>query len=113
MSRFSADTRLRSAQAHSLFALNEPALRLKQAIAVLYGALLTPLVLAAEQPDEHTRHTNEPSPTVITAIAPSSPLTIVTNPKDPRQPVPASSGVDNLFGKPSMNRGARSGARWI
>ena len=26
------------------------------------------------------------SPLVITAIAPSSPLTIVTNPKDPRQP---------------------------
>jgi iron complex outermembrane receptor protein len=33
---------------------------------------------------------------VITAIAPSSPLTIVTNPKDPRQPVPASDGADYL-----------------
>ncbi|MBP3861656.1 MAG: TonB-dependent copper receptor, partial [Pseudomonas sp.] len=32
----------------------------------------------------------------ITAIAPSSPLTIVTNPKDPRQPVPASDGGDYL-----------------
>jgi iron complex outermembrane receptor protein len=33
---------------------------------------------------------------VITAIAPSSPLTVVTNPKDPRQPVPASDGADYL-----------------
>jgi len=33
---------------------------------------------------------------VITAVAPSSPLTVVTNPKDPRQPVPASDGADYL-----------------
>jgi iron complex outermembrane recepter protein len=33
---------------------------------------------------------------VMTAVAPSSPLTIVTNPKDPRQPVPASDGGDYL-----------------
>lgn len=96
MSRFSADTRLCSAQAHPLFALNEPGIRFKPAIAVLCGALLTPLVLAAEQADGHTRNSNELSPTVITAIAPSSPLTVVTNPKDPRQPVPASDGGDYL-----------------
>jgi len=36
------------------------------------------------------------SPTVVTAIAPSSPLTVVTNPKEPRQPVPASDGADYL-----------------
>ncbi len=96
MSRFSADTRLRSAQAHPLFALNEPGTRFKPAIAVLCGALLTPLALAAEQTDELARHTHELSPTVITAIAPSSPLTLVTNPKDPRQPVPASDGGDYL-----------------
>lgn len=68
MSRFSADTRF----------------------AVLCGALLIPLAHA----DEHDEH--ELSPTVITAIAPSSPLTVITNPKDPRQPVPASDGGDYL-----------------
>jgi iron complex outermembrane receptor protein len=57
-------------------------------------ALLAPAALAAEPTS--TPHTNELSPTVITAIAPSSPLTIVTNPKDPRQPVPASDGADYL-----------------
>ena len=46
--------------------------------------------------DDHAGHIEELSPTVITAIAPSSPLTIVTNPKDPRQPVPASDGADYL-----------------
>lgn len=34
--------------------------------------------------------------TVITAVHPQSPLTIVTNPKDARQPVPASDGTDYL-----------------
>ncbi len=33
---------------------------------------------------------------MITAVAPSSPLTVVTNPKDPRQPVPANDGADYL-----------------
>jgi iron complex outermembrane receptor protein len=56
--------------------------------------LFSPLALAIEQPHDH-----EPAalaPTVITAIAPSSPLTVVTHPKDPRQPVPASDGGDYL-----------------
>ncbi len=90
MSRFSADTRLSAAQAS--FALNESRVRFRHATALLCGALLTPMVLA----DEHAGHSEELSPTVITAIAPSSPLTIVTNPKDPRQPVPASDGGDYL-----------------
>ncbi|RON10533.1 TonB-dependent copper receptor [Pseudomonas brassicacearum] len=94
MSRFSADTRLSAAQA--FFALNAPRAHFKQATAVLCGALLSPLASAAEQPIDHSQHTEELSPTVITAIAPSSPLTIVTNPKDPRQPVPASDGGDYL-----------------
>ena len=46
--------------------------------------------------DEQAGHSHELSPLVITAIAPSSPLTVVTNPKDPRQPVPASDGGDYL-----------------
>jgi iron complex outermembrane receptor protein len=51
------------------------------ALSTLCCALLAPAALAAETLDEHAAHTNELSPTVITAIAPSSPLTIVTNPK--------------------------------
>ena len=90
MSRFSADSRLSAAQAS--FTQNEPSVRFRHATAFLCGALLTPLALA----DEHAGHNEELSPTVITAIAPSSPLTIVTNPKDPRQPVPASDGGDYL-----------------
>ncbi|MEB2856376.1 TonB-dependent copper receptor [Pseudomonas atacamensis] len=90
MSRFTAVPCAESARAH--FALNESRIRCRHAIAVLCGVLLTPLALA----DDHTGHGNELSPTVITAIAPSSPLTIVTNPKDPRQPVPASDGGDYL-----------------
>ncbi|MCK1787714.1 TonB-dependent receptor plug domain-containing protein, partial [Pseudomonas sp. TNT11] len=76
MSRFSADTRLGSTPV----------------FAILCGALLMPQAHA--DTDEHAEH--ELSPTVITAIAPSSPLTVVTNPKDPRQPVPASDGGDYL-----------------
>jgi len=90
MSRFTAVPCAESARAH--FALNESRIRCRHAIAVLCGVLLAPLVLA----DDHAAHQEELSPTVITAIAPSSPLTIVTNPKDPRQPVPASDGGDYL-----------------
>ncbi|MDP9710022.1 UNVERIFIED_ORG: iron complex outermembrane receptor protein [Pseudomonas fluorescens] len=90
MSRFSAVPRPGSAPAS--FALNESRVRFRHATAALCGILLSPLVHA----DEHAGHADELSPTVITAIAPSSPLTIVTNPKDPRQPVPASDGGDYL-----------------
>ncbi|ATB64889.1 TonB-dependent copper receptor [Pseudomonas mosselii] len=73
------------------------ALSLRGTIAVLCGSLLAPLALAAETGHEgHAHDPAELSPTVITAIAPSSPLTVVTNPKDPRQPVPASDGGDYL-----------------
>ncbi|MDH0304410.1 MULTISPECIES: TonB-dependent copper receptor [unclassified Pseudomonas] len=73
------------------------ALSLRGTVAVLCGSLLAPLALAAETGHEgHGHDPAELSPTVITAIAPSSPLTVVTNPKDPRQPVPASDGADYL-----------------
>lgn len=62
---------------------------------MLCGSLLSPLALAVE-PGHEGHDTPELSLTVITAIAPSSPLTVVTNPKDPRQPVPASDGADYL-----------------
>ena len=66
--------------------------RLPFALSTLCCAVLATTAVA----DEHAAHSNELSPLVITAIAPSSPLTIVTNPKDPRQPVPASDGGDYL-----------------
>ncbi|SEM88593.1 iron complex outermembrane recepter protein [Pseudomonas sp. ok272] len=94
MSRFSADTRLSAAQAS--FAPSALRVRLKHASAVLCGALLAPLAYGDDSSADPGQHTQELSPTVITAIAPSSPLTIVTNPKDPRQPVPASDGGDYL-----------------
>ncbi|MDD0977378.1 TonB-dependent copper receptor [Pseudomonas fontis] len=72
-------------------------LSLRGTIALFCGTLLSPLALAAEAShDGHNHDLAELSPTVITAVAPSSPLTIVTNPKDPRQPVPASDGADYL-----------------
>ena len=85
MSRFTAASRLPHAHTVLPFALS-----------TLCCALLAPAALAAETLDEHAAHTNEISPLVITAVAPSSPLTLVTNPKDPRQPVPASDGGDYL-----------------
>lgn len=73
------------------------ALSLRGTIAALCGSLLTPLAMAVETGhDSHAHEQAELSPTVITAIAPSSPLTVVTNPKEPRQPVPASDGADYL-----------------
>ncbi|WP_313645127.1 TonB-dependent copper receptor [Pseudomonas sp.] len=64
------------------------------ALTALCGSLLAPLAVAA--PTGHVHPEAELSPTVVTAIAPSSPLTVVTNPKEPRQPVPASDGADYL-----------------
>jgi TonB-dependent Receptor Plug Domain. len=67
---------------------------LRGTFAALCGSLLAPMALAADP--GHEGPGAELSPTVITALAPSSPLTVVTNPKDPRQPVPASDGADYL-----------------
>lgn len=55
------------------------------------GSLMAPLALADRAPAPA-----ELDATVITAVAPSSPLTVVTDPKVPRQPVPASDGADYL-----------------
>ena len=66
--------------------------RLPFALGTLSCAILASTAVA----DEQAGHPHELSPLVITAIAPSSPLTVVTNPKDPRQPVPASDGGDYL-----------------
>lgn len=74
------------------------ALSLRGTLAALCGSLLAPVALAAEtgRLEGHVHDPAELSPTVVTAIAPSSPLTVVANPKDPRQPVPASDGADYL-----------------
>tara|TARA_R110000868_G_scaffold256266_1_gene512977 strand:- start:10111 stop:12222 length:2112 start_codon:yes stop_codon:yes gene_type:complete len=51
---------------------------------------------AAQQPLETNADALRLAPLVITAIQQSSPLTIVANPKDVRQPVPASDATDYL-----------------
>lgn len=70
---------------------------------------LTALALALSLPawgqtqnptDDSTSQNETPAqvlePAVITAVAPSSPLVVVTDPKTPRQPLPASDGADYL-----------------
>lgn len=46
--------------------------------------------------DAGERPTHHLEPVVVTAVAPSAPLTITTDPKLPRQPLPASDGADYL-----------------
>ncbi|MCW3148579.1 TonB-dependent copper receptor [Stutzerimonas stutzeri] len=63
-------------------------------------SLLSGAALAAESMD-HSHHTEaadsvELAPMVITGVAQQSPLTVVTDPKIPRQPMPASDGADYL-----------------
>lgn len=60
------------------------------ALAVACGLCSMTALQAAEE------HVHELPPTVITAIQQSSPLTVVADPKDPRQPVPASDAADYL-----------------
>ncbi|WP_462401428.1 TonB-dependent copper receptor [Pseudomonas sp. Marseille-QA0332] len=75
-----------------------PAPSLRGTLALLCGSLLAPLAAVAADAGEQHRPSDlkELRPTVITALPPSSPLTVTTNPKDPRQPVPASDGADYL-----------------
>ncbi|MFJ3048896.1 TonB-dependent copper receptor [Pseudomonas nitroreducens] len=73
-------------------------LRALCALTALGGFTAVPVL--AEEEDHSAHSTNasvtELSPSVITAVAQSSPLTIVTDPKQPRQPIPASDGADYL-----------------
>lgn len=61
---------------------------------------LAPLAIAlaatCAQAEENPNDSLLLSPTVITAVQQQSPLTIVTHPKDARQPVPASDATDYL-----------------
>lgn len=60
----------------------------RQAFALCGGLALSAPVLAAA--------VAELEPTVVTAVQQSSPLTVIANPKDARQPVPASDATDYL-----------------
>ena len=64
--------------------------------ALLIGALASPTAFAAEDARPGRRDDVELAPTVVTAVAPESPLTITTDPKAPRQPLPATDGADYL-----------------
>lgn len=73
-------------------------LRALCALTALGGFTAVPVL--AEEEDHSAHATNasvtELAPSVITAVAQSSPLTVVTDPKQPRQPIPASDGADYL-----------------
>ena len=65
-----------------------------------HGALLLMLAGTASA-QAHHQHQAQPDslllpPRVITSVQQDSPLTIITNPKDARQPIPASDGADYL-----------------
>ncbi|WP_313039134.1 TonB-dependent copper receptor [Stutzerimonas nitrititolerans] len=81
------------------FPIQPSRLRWQIAHATLLG-LLASGALAAEPVDhsEHARHVSsaELAPMVITGVAQQSPLTVATDPKIPRQPVPASDAGDYL-----------------
>jgi len=97
VSKKSAPTRYTTA----VYRLNPQILLWRQAFALFAGLTLSASTLAETAPARHTSPTQaaplrELQPTVITAVQQRSPLTIITNPKDPRQPVPASDGGDYL-----------------
>ena len=81
------------------FSIHPSRLRWQLAHAALLG-LFTSGVLAAEQVDlsVHEHHVNsaELAPMVITGVAQQTPLKVATDPKIPRQPVPASDAGDYL-----------------
>lgn len=64
--------------------------------AFLLGALASPTALAEDEARPGRRQGVELAPTVVTGVAPASPLTLVTDPKAPRQPLPATDGADYL-----------------
>ena len=84
------------------FALNPFQRRWWPAHAALLGALALPLQ-AAEVAGGAQAADEEVAPLVVTSVAPQSPLTVVTDPRQPRQPVPASDGADYLKTIPGFN----------
>ena len=89
------------AHARTAFSINTSSLRWKLAHAALLAGL-SGGAMAAE----------ELAPTVITGVAPAASVTVVTDPKIPRQPVPASDAGDYLQTIPGFSavRGGGSNA---
>ncbi|MFV1944081.1 TonB-dependent copper receptor [Pseudomonas luteola] len=88
-----------STQNEPIFLLNPTRLRWHSAFCIFVGLSLPVLAHAAPStegnPDD-AQNILGLSPLVITAVQQSSPVTIITNPKEARQPVPASDGTDYL-----------------
>ncbi|MBS7458102.1 TonB-dependent copper receptor [Coralloluteibacterium stylophorae] len=59
-------------------------------------ATALPAAALADQPAAEEARIERMDTVVVTGVAPSSPLTFVTDPKQPRQPVPASDAADYL-----------------
>ena len=74
------------------FALKTSVQRLAVAHAAFIGALLLPATAQAAEALDSAQL----APMVITGVAQQSPITVVTDPRIPRQPVPASDGADYL-----------------
>lgn len=74
-------------------------------LAPLCAGLLLATQAHAAQTTEHDpeQHALQLPPSVVTAVQQSSPLTVVADPKDPRQPVPAADGADYLKTIPGFN----------
>lgn len=85
--------RAANSRASAIFAPNSARMRWHVGRLALLGLLAGP-ALAMEDHSEH-EHV-ELTPMVITGVAQQSPLTVVTDPKIPRQPMPASDGADYL-----------------
>ena len=77
--------------ARPAFSLSTPARRWRQAFALACGLCAIGPVPAAE-----AESVSELPPLVITAVQQSSPLTVLADPKEARQPVPASDAADYL-----------------
>lgn len=90
----------RSTDRRTPFTLDRSQLRWRQAFAFAAGLALCSGLQAAEHvhttPAAKDSDTQELQPTVVTAVQQSSPLTVVADPKDARQPIPASDGADYL-----------------
>src|SRR5690606_22925534 len=94
MSRNMCDRQAR-ARLPGIFAVQPARLHWQAAHAALL-VLLAGGALADEHHHAHSLEQFSLPPRVITAVQQDSPLTIITNPKEARQPIPASDGADYL-----------------
>jgi len=80
------------------FLIQPSRLRWQFAHAALLGMLASGALAAEAEHAGHAEHAEavELAPMVITGVGQQSPLTVVTDPKIPRQPMPASDGADYL-----------------